>query len=44
MVGPTRRVVGDHESDHARILKAGAGRLTRAIADGGYTVGGRRSP
>jgi DNA-binding IclR family transcriptional regulator len=43
MVGPTRRVVGDHESDHVRILKAGARRLTLAIADGGYTVGGDRS-
>ncbi|MGH9216161.1 MAG: IclR family transcriptional regulator [Acidimicrobiales bacterium] len=38
MVGPTPRVVGDHETRHTRILKAGAGRLTRAIAEGGYTV------
>jgi IclR family transcriptional regulator, KDG regulon repressor len=38
MVGPTPRVVGDHESRHARILKAGARRLTDAIADGGYTI------
>jgi len=43
MVGPTRRVVGDHESDHVRVLKAGARRLSQAIADGGYTVGGERS-
>ena len=43
MVGPTRRVVSDHESDHVRILKAGAHRLTLAIAEGGYTVGGERS-
>jgi DNA-binding IclR family transcriptional regulator len=43
MVGPTGRVVGDHESDHVRSLKAGARRLTQAIADGGYTVGGERS-
>jgi len=43
MVGPTRRVVSDHESDHVRILKAGARRLTLAIAEGGYTVGGERS-
>ena len=43
MVGPTGRVAGDHESDHIRILKAGARRLTLAIADGGFTVGGRRS-
>jgi DNA-binding IclR family transcriptional regulator len=38
MVGPTPRVVGDHEARHARILKAGARRLTQAIAEGGYTV------
>ena len=38
MVGPTPRVVGDHEARHVRILKAGARRLTQAIADGGYTV------
>jgi DNA-binding IclR family transcriptional regulator len=38
MVGPTPRVVGDHETRHTRILKAGARRLTRAIAEGGYTV------
>jgi len=38
MVGPTPRVVGDHETRHAHILKAGARRLTQAIADGGYTV------
>jgi DNA-binding IclR family transcriptional regulator len=38
MVGPTPRVVGDHEIRHAHILKAGARRLTQAIADGGYTV------
>ena len=38
---PPRWVAGDHESDHARILKAGARRLTLAIADGRYTVGGR---
>jgi hypothetical protein len=31
-------VVGDHEARHARILKAGARRLTEAIADGGYTI------
>jgi DNA-binding IclR family transcriptional regulator len=38
MVGPTSRVVGDHETRHIRILKAGARRLTEAIAGGGYTV------
>jgi DNA-binding IclR family transcriptional regulator len=38
MVGPTPRVVGDHETRHARILKAGARRLTQAIAEGGYTI------
>jgi IclR family transcriptional regulator, KDG regulon repressor len=39
MVGPTPRVVGDHETRHTRILKAGARKLSQAIADGGYTVG-----
>jgi DNA-binding IclR family transcriptional regulator len=45
MVGPTSRVVGDHEARHARVLKAGARRLTQAIAEGGYTVrqGGKGS-
>ena len=38
MVGPTPRVVGDHETRHTRILKAGARRLTQAISEGGYTV------
>lgn len=38
MVGPTPRVVGDHETRHTRILRAGARRLTEAIAEGGYTV------
>lgn len=38
MVGPTARVVGDHETRHIRTLKAGARRLTKAIAEGGYTV------
>jgi DNA-binding IclR family transcriptional regulator len=38
MVGPTTRVVGDHETRHTRILKAGARRLTEAIAEGGYTI------
>jgi DNA-binding IclR family transcriptional regulator len=38
MVGPTARVVGDRETRHLRILKAGARRLTEAIAGGGYTV------
>jgi IclR family transcriptional regulator, KDG regulon repressor len=38
MVGPTPRVVEDHETHHIGILKAGAGRLTQAIAEGGYTV------
>jgi DNA-binding IclR family transcriptional regulator len=43
MVGPTSRVVGDHEARHARILGIGARRLTQAIADGGYTVRRGRS-
>jgi DNA-binding IclR family transcriptional regulator len=38
MVGPTPRVVGDHEARHVRILKAGARRLTEAIAEGGYAI------
>jgi DNA-binding IclR family transcriptional regulator len=39
MVGPTPRVVGDHETRHARALKAGARKLGQAIAEGGYVVG-----
>jgi DNA-binding IclR family transcriptional regulator len=38
MVGPTPRVVGDHETRHVRTLKAGARRLSEAITKGGYTV------
>jgi DNA-binding IclR family transcriptional regulator len=39
MVGPTSRVVGDHETHHVRVLHAGARRLGEAIAQGGFTVG-----
>jgi DNA-binding IclR family transcriptional regulator len=38
MVGPTPRVVGDHETYRVRLLQAGARKLTEAIAAGGYTV------
>lgn len=38
MVGPTPRVVGDHETHRVRILQAGARKLTEAIATGGYAV------
>jgi DNA-binding IclR family transcriptional regulator len=38
MVGPTPRVVGDSETRHTRILRAGARRLTEAIAERGYTI------
>ena len=38
MVGPTPRVVGDHEARHVRVLKGGARRLTQAIAAGGYAI------
>jgi DNA-binding IclR family transcriptional regulator len=42
MVGPTARVVGDHETRHVRVLQAGARKLTQAIAAGGYLVEARR--
>jgi len=38
MVGPTPRVVGDHETHRIRILQAGARKLGEAIASGGYAV------
>jgi DNA-binding IclR family transcriptional regulator len=44
MVGPTTRVVSDHETRHISILKAGAHRLSKAIAEGGYTVRGVPHP
>jgi DNA-binding IclR family transcriptional regulator len=39
MVGPTVRVVGDHESHHASVLQAGARRLSASITSGEYTLG-----
>jgi DNA-binding IclR family transcriptional regulator len=38
MVGPTVRVVGDHETHHAAVLQAGARKLSASIAKGEYTL------
>jgi DNA-binding IclR family transcriptional regulator len=38
MVGPTVRVVGDHETHHAAELQAGARKLSASIAKGEYTL------
>jgi DNA-binding IclR family transcriptional regulator len=38
MVGPTTRVVGEHESRHLEVLRAGAKKLGDAIGRGDYTL------
>jgi IclR family transcriptional regulator, KDG regulon repressor len=38
MVGPTARVLGDHEARHAGILHAGSRKLTEAIGRGEYSL------
>jgi DNA-binding IclR family transcriptional regulator len=38
MVGPTTRVVGEHEARHVSILQAGARSLSEAVAKGDYTL------
>jgi DNA-binding IclR family transcriptional regulator len=42
MVGPTSRVVGEHEVAHVTVLTAGARRLTDALARGEYALTTRR--
>jgi len=42
MVGPTSRVVGEHEVSHVTVLTAGARRLTEALARGEYALAARR--
>jgi hypothetical protein len=41
MVGPTARVVGDHEHQHVEVLVAGARRVGAAITSGEYAVSAR---
>ena len=41
MIGPTPRIVGDHEARHASALLAGARKLTELVGRGEYTI--RRS-
>jgi DNA-binding IclR family transcriptional regulator len=41
MVGPTARVVGEHETNHVTVLMAGARRITEAITRGEYALGSR---
>ena len=43
MVGPSARVVGDHEAHHAVVLQAGARKLSESIASGEYALRRRRS-
>ena len=38
LVGPTPRIVGDHEARHVSVLLAGARRLTELIGRGEYTI------
>jgi DNA-binding IclR family transcriptional regulator len=42
MVGPTTRVVGEHEARHVSVLQAGARKLTEAIGRGEYALRRRR--
>ena len=41
MVGPTARVIGDHEGHHAATLHAGARALAESLGRGDYTLGQR---
>jgi DNA-binding IclR family transcriptional regulator len=41
MVGPTARVVGDHETHHVNVLMAGARKITDAIGKGEYALDDR---
>ena len=38
MVGPTARVVGEHEAHHASVLQAGARKLSDSIEKGEYSL------
>jgi len=38
MVGPTARVVGEHEARHITVLQAGAKKLGDAIGKGEYAL------
>lgn len=38
MVGPTIRVIGEHEAHHVGVLQAGARQLTEAISKGEYAL------
>jgi hypothetical protein len=41
MVGPTARVVGEHETSHVSVLMTGARRLADAISKGEYALNNR---
>jgi DNA-binding IclR family transcriptional regulator len=43
MVGPTTRVVDDHEAYHVSVLRMGARKLTDAIGTGEYALGATRA-
>ena len=42
LVGPTARIIGDHESRIIQTLQAGAGRLATAISSGEFTLRKRK--
>ncbi len=42
MVGPTARVVGEHEVGHVATMTAGARRITDALGRGDFALGARR--
>jgi hypothetical protein len=43
MIGPTARVMGDHEPRHTSVLLAGARKLGESIGKGEYSLRRRRT-
>jgi DNA-binding IclR family transcriptional regulator len=41
MVGPSTRVIGEHETNHVSVLMAGARKITEAISKGEYALDNR---
>jgi hypothetical protein len=42
MIGPTTRLLGDHEAHHVSVLQAGARRLSESIEKGEFSLRRRR--
>jgi DNA-binding IclR family transcriptional regulator len=42
MIGPTTRLIGDHEAHHVSVLQAGARRLSESIEKGEFSLRRRR--